>query len=47
MKAWDVILYGECIDTVWFDEDMDEWDILHSLIEHDGYHPTISVCEVK
>ena len=44
MVAWNVLLDGEEIDIVWFSSECDEDYVRNSLINHDGYHPNISVC---
>ena len=43
MKAWNVYLYGDLIDTVFFVEDMNEMDVRCSLIYNDGYDLAITV----
>ena len=46
MKAWDVILNGEVIDTVFYDNNCDADYVRDGLINHDGYDPMIEVkCE--
>lgn len=40
---WDVYLNEELIDTVWFDEDMNELAVYSSLVHHDGYNSDIVV----
>jgi hypothetical protein len=46
MKAWDVKLNGETIDTVFYDDDCDADYVRRGLIEHDGYDSAIEVeCE--
>lgn len=47
MKAWDVYLNRKWIDTVFFDGDLDEDYVRRSLINHDGYHPSIVVRKSK
>lgn len=53
MKAWDVILNGKCIDTVFWNERADggakitKEEVRESLINHDGYHPAIIVRATK
>ena len=47
MKAWDVILEGEIIDTVFYNNDCDADYIKQSLIDHDGYDPRIEVKEAE
>jgi len=44
-KAWDVILDGEVIDTVFFNDGCDKEYVRASLIDHDGYDPSIEVRE--
>lgn len=46
MKAWNVILDEEIFDTVFFDDDCDEWYVKHSLINHDGFPSNIEIEEV-
>lgn len=45
MKAvgWTVFLNDREIDIVFFDEDMNEWDVKHALVNHDGYPPNVEV----
>lgn len=43
MNAWKVILNGRHIDTVFFMRNCDAEYVRKSLIEHDGYSPSISV----
>lgn len=45
--SWDVILNGKVIDTVWFTKDCDADYIRRSLIDHDGYHPNITVRKAR
>lgn len=47
MKAWNVYLYGDLIDTVFFVADMNEMDVRCSLIYNDGYDLSIKVKEEK
>ena len=46
-QAWDVILRGRVIDTVFYTPNKGEKDVAdtvrRSLIDHDGYHPNIQV----
>lgn len=42
-QAWDVVLDGGVIDTVFYDPDMDEDEVRRSLINHDGYDARIRV----
>jgi hypothetical protein len=42
-KPWDVYDEGEWIDTVWFDPDMEAYDIRRSLIDHDRHKESITV----
>lgn len=42
-RGWDVVIDGEVIDTVFFDSDMSAKEIHRSLVNHDGYDPTIQV----
>jgi hypothetical protein len=43
MIYWNVFLKGNLIDSVPFMDDMDEWHVKDSLINHDGYDPEIKV----
>jgi len=43
MTGWDVVLNGEIIDTVFFDDDCDAWYVKNSLVNHDGYDERIEV----
>jgi len=43
MKEWDVYLYNDLIDTIWYIDCLDELDIRKELIEHDGYDLDIEV----
>lgn len=43
MQAWDVILDGTIIDTVFYQKNCDSDYVKTSLIDHDGYDPNISV----
>lgn len=45
MRAWNIYLFGELIDTVFYDDDCDAEYVRTSLIEHDGYDPEIDVEE--
>lgn len=45
--SWDVILNGRVIDTVWFTKDCDADYVRRSLIDHDGYHPSITVRKAR
>lgn len=45
--AWDVYLFNELIDTVWFDCDMKAVDVRESLVNHDGYDRSIRVKKVE
>lgn len=42
-RAWDVILDGEVIDTVFYDSDMGESEVKRSLVNHDGYDSSIKL----
>jgi hypothetical protein len=44
-QAWNVILDGEVIDTVFYQKNCDADYVKTSLINHDGYDPAISVEE--
>ena len=41
--AWNVLLDGKEIDTVFFDCDIDGEQVKRSLVEHDGYDSRIEV----
>jgi len=41
--AWLVLLNGEQTDIVYFSDAMDADDVKHSLVNHDGYDPRITV----
>lgn len=43
MNEWKVFLFGKHIDTVFFTKDCDKDYVLNSLIDHDGYHPSIQI----
>jgi hypothetical protein len=43
MKAWNVYLDGDEIDTVFYDANNDAEDVRRSLINHDNYDPRITV----
>lgn len=45
--AWDVILNGKVVDTVWYTKDCDADYVRRSLINHDGYNPNITVRRSK
>ena len=45
--AWDVILNGKVVDTVWYTKDCDADYVRRSLIDHDGYNPNITVRRSK
>jgi hypothetical protein len=47
MRAFDVMLNGERIDTVFFTADSTEDEVKRSLIEWDGYDPEITVEDVE
>ena len=42
-QAWSVFLFGEKVNTVFFDADMKALEVGLSLVEHDGLHPAIVV----
>lgn len=46
-NAWDVVLKGKVIDTIFYDADMTEDDVKRSLINHDGYNSNIKVVKSK
>ena len=41
--AWDVILNGKVVDTVWYTKDCNADYVRRSLVDHDGYNPNITV----
>ena len=43
MTAWDIIVAGSVVDTVFYDSDMDAETVRRSLIDHDGYDEGITV----
>ena len=43
MKAYDVYLNGRLIDTVFWDNNSSVEEVRRSLINHDGYDPSIEV----
>jgi len=45
MQAWNVFLDGNLIDTVWFQDDLNQDWILDALINHDHYDPDINVAK--
>ena len=45
MKAWNVYLNGEVIDTVFYDDDVEADEVKRGLVDHDGYDPAIEVRE--
>jgi hypothetical protein len=45
--AWDVILNGKVVDTVWYTKDCDADYVRRSLVDHDGYNPNITVRRSK
>jgi hypothetical protein len=47
--AFDVILNGRVIDTVFYSPsaNVDADEVKRSLINHDGYHPSIDVVRAK
>ncbi len=47
MKAYDVMLNGARIDTVFFRQGMSEREVWDQLVNHDHYDPEIQVEEVK
>ena len=42
-----VYLAGRFYDEVFFDSDMSDYEVKQSLINHDGYPPTIRVYKTK
>lgn len=44
---WKVYLNGQEIDIVYYTASCDADYVRRSLIDHDGYDPAITVCEVK
>jgi hypothetical protein len=47
MQAWDVYLFGKCIDTVFFDDDCKSDYVKDSLINHDGYDASIVIRKAR
>ena len=53
MTAWDVLLENEdgtddeVIDTVFYCDSSDAWDVHHGLVNHDGYDSRIQVRNTK
>ena len=43
MIAWDVILNGKIIDTVFYDKSCDAHYVYHGLVNHDGYDSRIII----
>jgi hypothetical protein len=49
MTGWNVFLWNnetrqnENLDTVFFESDMDKFDVKNSLVNHDGFSPDITV----
>jgi len=43
MTEWQVFLKGKLIDTVFYQDTCDEYYILDSLVNHDGYDFRIKV----
>jgi hypothetical protein len=43
MTAWDVILNGNVIDTVFYSATLDADYVFRSLVDHDGYDCRIAV----
>jgi hypothetical protein len=46
MREWKVILHGEHIDTVFFDEELEAEYVLDCLIHHDGFETDIEIMEM-
>ena len=42
-KAWDVFLHGKKIDTVYFAPEINAFDVIKSLVEHNNYDPDIVI----
>ena len=47
MREWNIYLNGHLVDTVFYIEEMDEWDVYRELINNDGYPRDIELSEVK
>ena len=47
MQAWNVVLNGEVIDTVFFDSDCTREYVKDSLINHDCYNSRIVLVKVR
>lgn len=45
MKAWDVVIGGKTVNTVFYDPDMDAATVRLSLIDHDGYGLNMTVVQ--
>jgi hypothetical protein len=43
MKCWEIWLYANLIDKVFFRKDMTADEVKQSLVNHDGYNPFIGV----
>jgi hypothetical protein len=43
--AWQVYLNGRLIDIVYYNQTCDAEYVRKSLIDHDGYNPSIRVCK--
>ena len=47
MTNWNIYLGKKLIDSVYYTKDCDADYVRRSLINHDGYHPNITVRKVK
>jgi hypothetical protein len=47
MIFWNVYLKGELVDTVPYSSDCDAEYVTRSLVEHDGYDPSIMVADSR
>lgn len=43
MQAWNIYLHGKWIDMVFYDKSCDKEYVLDGLINHDNYHPGITI----
>jgi len=42
-QAWDVVLNGKVIDTVFYNDDLDASYVYDGLVNHDGYDSRIKL----
>lgn len=43
MKQFNIYLAGKLYDTVYFDSSFTNADVYNTLVNHDNYHPEITV----